>query len=107
MRIRSEISSNYITEKDIKIAEIADALAHPLRVALVNYLVSKNGGEGVDNETCNKDLVVMFDYSQSTISQHVKILKNCGLFVTKSKNKFTYYYLNKDVLKPFLQWLIM
>ncbi|MDH7445520.1 ArsR/SmtB family transcription factor [Aquimarina sp. 2201CG14-23] len=101
MRIRAEISSKYINEEDHKIATIANALAHPLRVALVRYLSTKNSGEGVDNVTCNKDLVDMFDYSQSTISQHVKILKDSGLFITESKDKFTYYYVNKELLKEF------
>lgn len=101
MRIRTEISSKYINEEDYKIAEIANALAHPLRVALVRYLSAKNYGKGVDNVTCNKDLVEMFDYSQSTVSQHLKILKDCGLFITESKDKFTHYYLNKDLLQEF------
>ncbi len=101
MRIRAEISSKYINEDDQKMAKIANALAHPLRVALVRYLSEKNGGTGVDNVTCNKDLVEMFDYSQSTMSQHVKILKECGLFITESKDKFTYYYLNRPLLQEF------
>ena len=82
-------------------ALIANALAHPLRVALVRYLSTKNFGMGVDNVTCNKDLVKMFDYSQSTVSQHVKILKECGLFITESKDKFTFYYMNKELMDEF------
>lgn len=101
MRIRAALSSKYIDEKDVDMAEIANALAHPLRVALVRYLSTKNSGRGVDNVTCNKDLVELFDYSQSTISQHVKILKEAGLFITESKDKFTFYYLNKELLKKF------
>ncbi len=101
MRIRTEVSSKYIVKDDHKIAKIANALAHPLRVALVRYLDTKNCGNGVDNVTCNKDLVEMFEYSQSTVSQHVKILKECGLFITENKDKFTHYYLNKELLEEF------
>lgn len=101
MRIRTEISSKYITEADYEMAKIADALAHPVRVALVRYLSEKNNGRGVDNITCNKDLVEMFDYSQSTISQHVKILKEVGLFLTEQHDKFTHYELNHQLLKKF------
>ena len=101
MRIRTEVSSSYINEEDHKIAMVANALAHPLRVALVRYLAEKDKGEGLDNFTCNKDLVKMFDYSQSTMSQHVKILKECGLFTTKNKDRFTLYYLNKELLQEF------
>lgn len=107
MRIRTEISGNYIDEEDYEIAKVANALAHPLRVALVRYLSTKNNGKGVDNVTCNRDLVAMFDYSQSTISQHVKILKEAGLFITESKDKFTHYYLNSDVLHRFAKSVLV
>jgi len=99
MRIRAKIFSPYIIEMDHKIAQLSNAFAHPLRVALVRYLCEKDNGKGLDNVTCNKDLVKIFDYSQSTISQHVKILIECGLFTTKNKDKFTFYYLNHELLK--------
>lgn len=82
-------------------AEIANALAHPLRVALVRFLDERDQGAGLDNETCNRDLVEMFDYSHSTMSQHVKVLRDSGLFETRAKGKFTMYYLNRDLLKTF------
>ena len=105
MRIRTKISGKYITETDYEVAQIADALAHPVRVALVRYLSEKNNGRGVDNVTCNKDLVDLFDYSQSTISQHVKILKEAGLFLTEPQDKFIYYELNYPLLKKFMRTL--
>lgn len=104
MRIRSDVSSS-INKKDQRIAELANALAHPLRVALVRYLNKKDVGRGLDNVTCNKDLVEMFDYSQSTISQHVKILKESGLFITKNKDKFTLYYLNRELMNEFSEFI--
>ena len=103
MRIRAAHSQNAITERDRRIAELSNALAHPVRVALVRYLREKNGGQGVDNVTCNKDLVALFGYSQSAISQHVKILKNCGLFLTEKKDKFTHYFLNEKLLAEYRQ----
>ncbi len=105
MRIRSDISSPYINGMDHKMAEIANALAHPLRVALVRYLSEKDDGDGLDNATCNKDLVKMFDYSQSTMSQHVKILTECGLFVVQRKDQFRYYFLNRELLMKFQQFI--
>ena len=105
MRIRTEISSKYINETDYEVAKIANALAHPVRVALVRYLSEKNQGKGVDNITCNKDLVEMFNYSQSTISQHVKILKEAGLFLTERHDKFTHYYMNYRLLDKFAKAL--
>jgi ArsR family transcriptional regulator len=96
MRIRkkSDTSAN-----DTTIATIANSLAHPVRVALVRYLLNKNCGKGVDNETCNKDLVELFPYSQSTISQHVKILKEAGVFLTQDKEKYTFYEVNPKLVE--------
>ncbi len=105
MRIRTEVTSSYIEEQDHKIAAIANALSHPLRVALVRYLDEKDKGQGLDNETCNKELVEMFDYSQSTMSQHVKVLRECGLFLTQPKDKFTFYFLNRELMSEFNQFI--
>ena len=91
MRVRKESAIN---QKDRQVATLANSLAHPVRVALVRYLMNKNCGKGVDNITCNKDLVELFPYSQSTISQHVKILKEAGVFLTEEREKYTFYEVN-------------
>ena len=101
MRIRAEHSGNAITAQDQQIAALSNALSHPVRVALIRYLRNKNGGKGVDNVTCNKDLVALFGYSQSAVSQHIKILKDCGLFLTEKKDKYTHYFLNEALLDEF------
>ena len=100
MRIRKTInSSNRIQTKDEYIAKIANSLAHPVRLALVRYLLNKNCGKGIDNATCNKDLVELFPYSQSTISQHVKILKEADVFLTEEREKYTFYQVNPELKK--------
>jgi len=106
MRIRSQSNKKSINEGDHSMALLANALAHPFRIALIRYLSGKNNGKGIDNLTCNKDLVQLFDYSQSTISQHVKILRDAGVFTTKSEDKFTYYTLNRHVLEQFSKSLL-
>ncbi len=54
------------------IAMFAKALAHPTRIAILKYL---------DNQACcfTGDLVEILPLAQSTISQHLKELKNAGL----------------------------
>ena len=75
MRLRKEIDE--MQEKDILlIAKISDALAHPARIKIFRYIMQQNKSL---NKVCNKDLVAYFDYSQATISQHVKKLKDAGL----------------------------
>ena len=60
------------TVKDNKIAKYAKALAHPARVAILQLLVKKQ------HCICG-DIVDELPLSQSTVSQHLKELKEAGL----------------------------
>lgn len=59
-------------EADEDLAELCKALGHPARVQILRILVRKEAcicGEIVDE----------LPLAQSTVSQHLKILKDCGL----------------------------
>ncbi len=58
--------------KQNKLADYAKALAHPARVAIVEYLAKTNAC------VCG-DIVDVLPLSQSTVSQHLRELKNVGL----------------------------
>ena len=58
--------------KQNKLADYAKALAHPARVAIVEYLAKTNAC------MCG-DIVDILPLSQSTVSQHLRELKNVGL----------------------------
>ncbi len=58
--------------KHNRVAQYAKALAHPARIAILNLLIKKN--------TCIcGDIVEELPLSQSTVSQHLKELKEAGL----------------------------
>ncbi len=58
--------------KENRLAKYAKALAHPARVAIIKLLASKR--------TCIcGDIVEELPLSQSTVSQHLKELKDAGL----------------------------
>jgi DNA-binding transcriptional ArsR family regulator len=60
------------TTKDNKLAKYAKALAHPARVAILQFLAKK--------QICIcGDIVEEIPLSQSTVSQHLKELKAAGL----------------------------
>ena len=60
------------SKKQNDIALMAKAVAHPARIAILQYLVK--------SETCIcGDLVEELGLAQPTISQHLKELKNAGL----------------------------
>jgi DNA-binding transcriptional ArsR family regulator len=60
------------TIKDNRLAKYAKALAHPARIAILQLLAKK--------QTCVcGDIVDEIPLSQSTVSQHLKELKDAGL----------------------------
>ncbi|HTX17453.1 MAG TPA: metalloregulator ArsR/SmtB family transcription factor [Bacteroidota bacterium] len=60
------------TAKQNRLSTIAKALAHPARVAIVEYLAKSN-------ECMCGDIVDVLPLSQSTVSQHLRELKEAGL----------------------------
>jgi len=57
---------------DDSLAELAWAIAHPARVKLVRLLLERS------NCVCG-ELVGLMPLAQSTVSQHLKILKDAGI----------------------------
>ena len=96
MRIRKDDMNN---EDYMLIAKASDALAHPARVAIFRYIYNKNLNR---EKVCNKDLVAAFDYSQSTISQHVSKLVIGGLIDVISSETKNYYFINIGNLGKYL-----
>jgi DNA-binding transcriptional ArsR family regulator len=60
------------TSEHIEIAEIAKVLAHPARVAILQYISRQ------ENCICN-DIVDEVGLSQPTISQHLQVIRKAGL----------------------------
>lgn len=64
--------SEIFTVRQNKLAQLFKALAHPARIAIIQQLLR--------SETCIcGDIVSELGLAQSTISQHLKELKNAGL----------------------------
>jgi ArsR family transcriptional regulator, arsenate/arsenite/antimonite-responsive transcriptional repressor len=77
-------------EKDeIKASEIAKALSHPARVAIIKFLVEQKSC------ICN-DIVEHLPLSQSTVSQHLKELKNAGLIEGEIDGPRVCYCIHKE-----------
>ena len=54
------------------IASVAKALAHPARIRIIAFLLSKPGCIG-------GDIVDQVGLAQSTVSEHLRVLKDAGL----------------------------
>ena len=63
---------NEYKEQDLLIAKYAKALSHPARIAIINVLLKKQAC------ICG-DIVDELPLAQSTVSQHLKELKDAGL----------------------------
>ncbi|MBS1258471.1 MAG: hypothetical protein MAG551_01530 [Candidatus Scalindua arabica] len=64
--------SSEFSIKEQKVAEFCKALAHPARIAIINFLIKHK-------ECICSDVVNELPLSQSTVSQHLKELKDIGL----------------------------
>lgn len=76
-------------KKDIEVlARYAKALGHPTRIAILEHL---------DKQSCcfTGDLVDVLPISQSTVSQHLKELKNAGLIQGELEPPKIKYCINK------------
>ena len=84
-----------------RLAEICKALAHPARVRILAHL------NQIDQCVCGQ-LVEVLPLAQSTVSQHLKILKTAGLVQGEVEGPRTCYCINHDVvaeLKNILKYL--
>lgn len=76
----------------IRSADIAKALAHPARIAILKILAQRN--------TCFcGDITELLPLAQSTVSQHLKALKSAGLITGTVEGVKTCYYLNQAGIK--------
>jgi len=85
-------------EKENKLARYAKALAHPARIAILQLLAQK--------QTCVcGDLVEELPLSQSTVSQHLKELKEAGLIKGEIDGVKVCYCIDRKEWQAAQQWL--
>jgi len=75
-----------------RIADLAKALAHPARVAILQFLASQ------DSCMCG-DIVEELPLSQATVSQHLAELKRVGLIKGSIDGPKVCYCINKEAWK--------
>lgn len=77
----------------VDIAAVAKALGHPARVHIVRMLLEKQSCIGCD-------IVDEIGLAQSTVSEHLRILKAAGIITGEVERPRVCYSLNPDRLKP-------
>jgi DNA-binding transcriptional ArsR family regulator len=86
------------SEQQNAIAKLAKALAHPARVAIIDYLLS------VNSCICG-DIVNELPLAQPTVSQHLKELKNAGFIKGTIEGNSICYCINEGTLNQFKNYL--
>jgi DNA-binding transcriptional ArsR family regulator len=81
--------SDLSAEQLDKAANMLKAIAHPMRIAIINYL-----DDG--RKLTVTELHGLLRIEQSTTSHHLGILKDKGILGSQRDGKNTYYFLKHD-----------
>ena len=83
-------------EKDIQLADWCKALSHPARITILRLLATKC-------ECMCGELVLDLPLAQSTVSQHLKALKEAGLIQGEIDGPKSKYCMNKKNIDKFFK----
>lgn len=83
--------TDLFTQEQNEIASILKAIAHPARIAILEYLIQ------VDSCICG-DIVNELPLAQPTVSQHLKELKNVGLIKGSIEGTSICYCVDKSTV---------
>jgi DNA-binding transcriptional ArsR family regulator len=79
-----------------ELASLCKALGHPARIKILKHLLKE------DRCICGR-IVEVLPLAQSTVSQHLKILKESGLVQGEIEGPKTCYCVDKDKLSLLLE----
>lgn len=85
-------------DTDSDIAELAKALAHPARLRILRLLLATPGCIG-------GDIVEAVGLAQSTVSEHLRILKATGVITGEISGPRICYALNPAALDPLASFI--
>lgn len=85
-------------DTDEYIAELARALAHPARLRILRLLLATPGCIG-------GDIVAAVGLAQSTVSEHLRILKAAGVITGEISGPRICYALNPAALAPLVAFI--
>jgi ArsR family transcriptional regulator, arsenate/arsenite/antimonite-responsive transcriptional repressor len=82
-----------------RLAAVAKALGDPTRLQLVDVLRRHAG------KVCVCELQPLFEIKQSTLSEHLKKLRDAGIVGVERRGLWAYYYVIPDELEGLESWL--
>ena len=88
----------HFNEQQNSLANIAKALGHPARLAIIEYLLQQK-------ECVCGDIVSELPLAQATVSQHLKELKSAGIIKGNIEGNSICYCLNEETIAEFISFL--
>ncbi len=86
---KSDAETLQLKKDQARLAKMLKALGNPVRFRIVEFLAEK--------QTCiTNDIVENIPLAQSTISQHLKVLREAGLIIGEIEGPATCYCLNPE-----------
>lgn len=83
-----------------RFAQIAKALGDPVRLQIVDVLHHHAGA------ICVCEINDLFDLSQSTISHHLKVLRDAGIVDCEKRGLWNFYYVKREAIDGLGTWLL-
>jgi ArsR family transcriptional regulator len=81
-----------LTSDELRLASMLKALGNPIRFRMMQYLA--------ENQMCiTCDIVVFTALAQSTVSQHLKVLREAGLIAGEVEGPATCYCISSEGLR--------
>lgn len=88
------VQASLRAEEATELADLLRALADPTRLQMVSLLAEHPG------EVCVCDITASFDLDQSTISHHLRLLREAGVIECVRHGVWAYYFLQAGALEP-------
>lgn len=83
---------NQLSPEDIRLGKMLKALGNPVRYKIVQYLAR--------HPACiTGDIVEFTQLAQSTVSQHLKVLRDAGILHGEVEGPATCYCLNPEAIR--------
>ena len=83
-----------------RLARVAKALGDAVRLQIVDVLHHHAGA------ICVCEINDLFDLSQSTVSHHLKVLRDAGIVDYEKRGLWAFYYVKRDVIEELGGWLL-
>ncbi len=105
-RAKGEVCCQPVAYPDVEreqaqhMSQLAKAIADPIRIQMLDVL-RKHAGK-----VCVCELVPLFDVGQSTLSHHLKVLRDAGLVDSERQGLWAYYYVRPHTLEELATWLM-